>query len=108
MHGLIGRKLGMSQVFTEQGTLVPVTVIQTGPCTVVQKKTAQKDGYTALQLGFGSRKPQRVSKPVAGHCQASGTGPFEVLREFRTPEVEGYEVGNPNHRRADFSDWRAG
>ncbi len=94
MNGLIGRKLGMSQVFIEQGTLVPVTVIQTGPCTVVQKKTDQKDGYTALQLGFGSRKPQRVSKPVLGHCRASGTGPFEVLREFRTADVDQYEVGH--------------
>jgi large subunit ribosomal protein L3 len=94
MNGLIGRKLGMSQVFTPQGTLVPVTVIQTGPCTVVQKKTEQKDGYAALQLGFGSRKPQRVSKPVVGHCQASGAGPFEVLREFRTAEVDQYEVGH--------------
>ena len=94
MNGLIGRKLGMSQIFTEQGTLVPVTVIQAGPCTVVQKKTGQKDGYTALQLGFGSRKPQRVSKPVLGHCQASGTGPFEVLREFRTADVDQYEVGH--------------
>jgi large subunit ribosomal protein L3 len=94
MNGLIGRKIGMSQVFAEDGTLIPVTVIQIGPCTIVQKKTVQKDGYTALQLGFGSRKPKRVSKPVLGHCQASGGGPFEILREFRTVDVDQYEVGS--------------
>ncbi len=94
MDGLIGRKIGMSQVFAEDGTLIPVTVIQIGPCTIVQKKTVQKDGYTALQLGFGSRKSKRVSKPVLGHCQASGGGPFEILREFRTVDVDQYEVGS--------------
>lgn len=94
MDGLIGRKIGMSQIFAEDGTLVPVTVIQTGPCTVVQKKTQQKDGYTALQLGFGLRKPKRVTKPVLGHCKASGAEPFVVLREFRTNESDQYEVGS--------------
>lgn len=94
MDGLIGRKIGMSQIFAEDGTLVPVTVIQTGPCTVVQKKTQQKDGYTALQLGFGLRKPKRVTKPVLGHCKASGADPFVVLREFRTNEIDQYGVGS--------------
>lgn len=94
MNGLIGRKIGMSQVFAEDGTLTPVTVIRTGPCTVVQKKTEQRDGYTALQLGFGSRKPKRVTKPVLGHCQASGIGPFEILREFRTADIDQHEVGD--------------
>lgn len=94
MDGLIGRKIGMSQIFAEDGTLVPVTVVQTGPCTVVQKKTQQKDGYTALQLGFGLRKPKRVTKPVLGHCKASGAEPFVVLREFRTNESDQYEVGS--------------
>lgn len=94
MNGLIGRKIGMSQVFAEDGTLISVTVIQTGPCTVVQKKTEQRDGYTALQLGFGSRKSKRVTKPVLGHCQASGAGPFEILREFRTADIDEYEVGS--------------
>lgn len=93
MIGLIGRKLGMSQVFAPDGTLIPVTVIQTGPCTVVQKKTAQRDGYTALQLGFGTRKPQRTTKPLLGHCKAAGVGPFAVLREFRTDDIDSYEVG---------------
>ena len=93
MQGLIGKKLGMTQVFSAEGDLVPVTVIQAGPCTVVQKKTQQRDGYTALQLGFGSQKPQRVSQPVRGHTQKSGAGPFAVLREFRIDDIDGYEVG---------------
>ncbi len=93
MIGLIGKKLGMSQIFTPAGSLIPVTIIQTGPCTVVQKKTLQRDGYTALQLGFGERKPQRATKPLLGHCKAAGKGPFVVLREFRVDEVENYEVG---------------
>jgi large subunit ribosomal protein L3 len=93
MIGLIGKKLGMSQVFTPAGSLVPVTIIQTGPCTVVQKKTASRDGYTALQLGFGEKKPQRATKPLLGHCKASGKGPFTVLREFRVEDVDAYEVG---------------
>jgi large subunit ribosomal protein L3 len=94
MIGLIGKKLGMSQVFSQDGTLIPVTVIQTGPCTVVQKKTAQRDGYTALQLGFGVRKPQRATKALLGHCQASGTGPFVALREFRVDDIDRYEIGS--------------
>ena len=94
MIGLIGKKLGMSQVFASDGTLVPVTIIQAGPCTVLQKKTAQRDGYTALQLGFGAHKPQRATKPLLGHCKAAGAGPFKVLREFPIAEVDQYEVGS--------------
>lgn len=94
MLGLIGRKLGMSQVFAPDGTLVPVTVIQAGPCAVVQKKTVQRDGYAALQLGFGPCKPQRVTKPLLGHCRAAAEGPFSVLREFQVSDVDRYEVGS--------------
>lgn len=94
MIGLIGKKLGMTQVFAPDGTLVPVTVIQAGPCTVVQKKTVQRDGYTALQLGFGVRKPQRATKALLGHCKAAGADPFMVLREFGIEDADGYEVGN--------------
>ena len=94
MIGLIGKKLGMSQVFAADGTLVPVTVIQVGPCTVVQKKTVQRDGYTALQLGFGVRKAQRATKPLLGHCQAAGASPFIVLREFLIADVDPYEIGS--------------
>jgi large subunit ribosomal protein L3 len=93
MTGLIGKKLGMTQVFGADGTVVPVTVIETGPCVVVQKKEAAKDGYNALQLGFGSRKAQRVNKPDQGHFAKAGKGAFEVLREFRTDKVAEYELG---------------
>src|SRR5215468_10750023 len=81
--GLIGRKLGMTQVYTPGGELVPVTVIQAGPCTVVQAKTAPTDGYAAVQVGFGTKKPQRASKAYREHCVKAGKGVFQVLREFR-------------------------
>jgi large subunit ribosomal protein L3 len=93
MLGLIGRKLGMSQVFDPTGELIPVTVIQTGPCTVVQTKTAATDGYAAVQLGFGERKAQRVSKAFRNHALKAGKGVFEVLREFEPNEGETYTVG---------------
>jgi large subunit ribosomal protein L3 len=81
--GLIGKKLGMTQVYTPAGELVPVTVIQTGPCTVVQAKTVATDGYAAVQVGFGSKKPQRATKAYRAHCVKAGKGVFQVLREFR-------------------------
>src|SRR5215470_9810703 len=81
--GLIGKKLGMTQVYTPDGELVPVTVIQAGPCTVVQAKTVASDGYAAVQIGFGDKKPQRASKPYQAHCVKIGKGVFQVLREFR-------------------------
>lgn len=93
MNGLIGRKLGMTQVLAEDGTCVPVTVIQLGPCTVVQKRVGERDGYSAVQLGFGERKPQRVSKAYRTHCLRAGKGVFDVLREFRIPDTGGVEVG---------------
>jgi large subunit ribosomal protein L3 len=76
------------------GTLIPVTIIQAGPCTIVQKKTPNRDGYSAIQLGFGSRKPQRATKALIGHCQKANAAPFAVLREFHTDDVDQYEVGN--------------
>jgi large subunit ribosomal protein L3 len=81
--GLIGRKLGMTQLYTAAGELVPVTVIQAGPCTVVQAKSVATDGYAAVQVGFGSAKPQRVSKARRAHCVKAGKGVFQILREFR-------------------------
>jgi len=93
MIGLIGKKLGMTQVFSADGALVPVSVLQVGPCTVLQKKTVQKDGYTAVQLGFDTCKPQRANKPLLGHCKAAGSGPFTALREFRVEDADDYEVG---------------
>ncbi len=81
--GLIGKKLGMTQVYTTAGELVPVTVIQAGPCTVVQTKTSATDGYVAVQLGFDDKKPQRATKAYREHCLKAGKGVFQVLREFR-------------------------
>lgn len=93
MTGLIGRKIGMTQFYSAEGNVVPVTVVETGPCIVVQKKEPSKDGYTALQVGFGSKKTQRVNKAEQGHMAKAGKGAFEVLREFRLDDVSGYEVG---------------
>ena len=81
--GLIGKKLGMTQLYTAAGELVPVTVIQAGPCTVVQAKSVATDGYAAVQVGFGSAKPQRATKARRAHCVKAGKGVFQILREFR-------------------------
>ncbi|MFQ5904873.1 MAG: 50S ribosomal protein L3, partial [Candidatus Binatia bacterium] len=93
MTGLIGKKIGMTQLFGADGTVIPVTVIQTGPCVVVQKRETARDGYNALQLGFGSKKSQRVNKPEQGHMGRVGKGAFQVLREFRSEDASQYEVG---------------
>jgi large subunit ribosomal protein L3 len=93
MTGLIGRKIGMMQYYNAEGNVIPVTVVETGPCVVVQKKQTATDGYTALQVGFGSKKPQRVNKAEQGHMAKAGKGAFEVLREFRLDDVSQYEVG---------------
>jgi large subunit ribosomal protein L3 len=92
MLGLIGKKLGMTQVFDPTGELIPVTVIQVGPCTVVQTKTAARDGYAAVQLGFGAKKAQRATKAYRSHCAKAGKGVFAVLREFPAGAAE-YTVG---------------
>jgi large subunit ribosomal protein L3 len=93
LKGIIGRKLGMTQVFTENGIVIPVTIIEAGPCAVVQIKTKEKEGYNALQLGFMEKKPQRVNRPLSRHFQKSGKGPFYILREFRVNEVGDYQLG---------------
>jgi large subunit ribosomal protein L3 len=92
--GLIGRKVGMTQIFSERGTLVPVTVLQAGPCTVVQKRARATDGYDAVQIGFDPvTKKRGVSKPAAGHYKKAGVAPQKVLREFRGMAPEEYELG---------------
>jgi large subunit ribosomal protein L3 len=91
--GLIGRKLGMTQVFSDEGAAVPVTVIEAGPCVVIQKKSRETDGYEAVQLGFGRKKPKRVTKPLQGHFKKADKGLFRVLREFRLENAKDYEVG---------------
>jgi large subunit ribosomal protein L3 len=93
MTGLIGKKIGMSQLFDDTGNVIPVTVVETGPCVVVQKKDEARDGYNALQLGFGTQKNQRVNRPLRGHMAKAEKGSFRVLREFRVEDVSGYEVG---------------
>ena len=94
---IIGKKLGMTQIFLPDGRLVPVTVIQAGPCTVVQKKTNEKDGYEAVQFGFEevpeNRVAKLVNKPEAGHYAKAGVKPMRVLREFRLDDSASYEVG---------------
>jgi large subunit ribosomal protein L3 len=91
--GIIGKKLGMTQVFDAQGRVVPVTVIEAGPCTIVQRKTRRNDGYDAVQLGFGTKKAQNVGKPMLGHIQKAGKGAFRTLRELRIDSDSSLEVG---------------
>jgi len=83
LQGLIGRKVGMTQLFSDDGDIIPVTAIEAGPCWIVQKKTAEHDGYTAVQLGFGPKQVKRVTKPLRGHFQRHGISPTQWLREFR-------------------------
>ena len=95
---IIARKLGMTQIFTETGAMIPVTVLEAGPCLVVQKKTVENDGYAALQVGFGDVKPKRVNKPVRGHYEArlgrTDAKPRKYLRELRLDDTEPYEIGS--------------
>jgi large subunit ribosomal protein L3 len=93
LTGLIGKKIGMTQVFTGQGNLVPVTVIKAGPCTVVQVKTVARDRYAAVQVGFGAQKASRVGKAVRGHVAKANKGPFRVLREFGVAAEAQLDVG---------------
>jgi large subunit ribosomal protein L3 len=93
VNALIGKKLGMSQLFSPDGEVTPVTVIQVGPCTVTQIKSVDSDGYNAVQLGFGERKPQRTKKPLLGHFKKSGKGPFAVVREVRVDDIGEFELG---------------
>ena len=92
--GLIGRKLGMTQVFDENGKVVPVTVVELGPCAVVQKKTVENDGYDAVQLGFDDKKVTRVNKPMKGHFDKAGVAYKKVLREFRLEDTSALNVGD--------------
>ena len=92
---IIGKKIGMTQIFDEAGRVVPVTLIQAGPCTVVQKKTAEKDGYEAIQLGFDTVAEKKLTKPEAGHQKKAGiTELKKVLKEFRLEDCSKYEVGD--------------
>ena len=90
---IIGKKLGMSQIFTADGIVIPVTVVEAGPCPVIQKKTQEKDGYNALQVAFGDAKEKNVTKPVAGHFKKANVAPKKVLKELPIDNVDAYEIG---------------
>ena len=91
IEGILGKKLGMTQVFAADGRWIPVTVVEAGPCTVLQKKTKATDGYDAVQLGFGEKKSHRVSKPLMGHFRKTGQGAFAHLRELRAESVDAFQ-----------------
>ena len=91
--GIVGIKRGMTRVFTEDGVSVPVTVIEAGPCVVTQIKTAETDGYNALQLGFGKKKESRVNKPLKGHFSKSDSGAFDYVKEFAVNDPGEYSLG---------------
>lgn len=92
--GLIGKKIGMTQIFDDNGNVIPVTVVEAGPCTVVQKKTVENDGYEAVQVGFGEVKISCVNKPQAGHFKKADVAPKKVLKEFRLADTSALNVGD--------------
>ena len=91
--GLLGKKIGMTRIYSEMGQAIPVTVIQAGPCVVLQKKTEAREGYNAIQVGFDPKKESRVNKPQAGHFKAAGKGGFYHIKEFRVADPDAYELG---------------
>ena len=92
--GLVGKKLGMTQLFDANGNVVPVTVIEAGPCVIAQKKTVENDGYEAVQVGYGDMKASKVNKPMKGHFAKGDVAPKKVLREFRFEDTSAYNVGD--------------
>ena len=93
MKGILGKKVGMTQIFDESGEVIPVTVIEAGPCFVVQKRTVERDGYSAIQLGFEEVKPKRLTKGQLGHLRKRNIPPLRYLREVRVSDPEEYEEG---------------
>ncbi len=91
---LIGKKIGMTQIFDEKGNVIPVTVVEAGPCNVVMKKTLENDGYEAVQLGFGDVKVQRVNKPMMGHFKKADVAPKKTLKEFKLDDMASLNVGD--------------
>jgi len=91
--GILGKKLGMTQVFDAEGKVIPVTVIEAGPCTVVQRKTGKTDGYDAVQIGFGPKKAHRVAKPMVGHFRKANRGAFGALKELRIAAESPLDAG---------------
>ena len=93
MRGLIGKKIGMTQVYNEKGNMIPVTLVEAGPCTVIQIKSVNNDGYEAVQVGFGERKPKHVNKPLNGQFKKSGVQPKKILMEFNIVPGFNYKQG---------------
>ena len=93
MNGILGKKIGMTSIFDEKGEAIPCTVIEAGPCVVIQIKTKDKDGYEALQVGFEEKKPRLVNKPLAGHFKKSGISPKKLLAEFRGFDISKFQIG---------------
>lgn len=91
--GILGKKVGMTRVYSELGVAIPVTVIEAGPCKILQVKSEKKDGYNAIQVGFGPKQEKRVNKPMQGHFQKSGGEMYYHIREFRIEDPEKYEAG---------------
>jgi len=106
VNTILGRKIGMTQVWDEDDNVVPVTVIQAGPCTISQVKTKATDGYEAVQIGFGSIRPKLVNKPLAGHFAAQGVEPMRYLREVRVDDASQYATGD-QVTVADFAECKA-
>lgn len=104
MKGILGKKVGMTQVFDENGTVIPVTIIEAGPCFVTQRKTQEKDGYNAIQVGFGDVSEKRLNKPNGGHLKKAGAPAVKYLREFHVDDPEAYETG----QAIDVSVFRVG
>ncbi|MCH7828063.1 MAG: 50S ribosomal protein L3 [Bacteroidetes bacterium] len=100
MSGILGKKLGMSSIYGEKGRMIPVTAIQAGPCKVVTIRTQEKDGYEALQIGFGTRKEKNLNKPILGHFKKNNVESTAYLKEFRFDEISEYKVGD--EIKADF------
>jgi large subunit ribosomal protein L3 len=92
--GLLGIKLGMTQIFSEDGRKIPVTVVEAGPCVVLQLKTLERDGYNAIQVGFGETDASRANRALTGHCRQAAQGPRRFLREIRVADVNLYKVGD--------------
>lgn len=103
MKGILGKKIGMTQIFSEAGEMIPVTVIEAGPCVVTQLKTEETDGYKAVQLGFEDQKEHRLTKPERGHFAKAGVACKKYLGEFRLDEDESYELGQ-TVSAADFEE----
>ncbi len=104
MKGILGKKLGMTQIFGDDGTVIPITLIEAGPCYVTQKKTAETDTYNAIQLGFGETEKRKLNQPKLGHLGKSGSPMVRHLREIRTSDAGDYEIG----QKVDASIFKVG